>query len=66
MPRSLERKNQILRLTLAIGHVTRQGMGVTGGVPFGFNIGVKDGQAGGTLEGIDLVGLRGNSSGILL
>jgi len=33
----------------------RQGMGVTGGVPFGFNVGVKDGQAGGTLSGIDLV-----------
>lgn len=36
---------------------TRQGMGVTGGSPFGFDIGAPPGQ-GGTLKGLDL-GVRG-------
>jgi FKBP-type peptidyl-prolyl cis-trans isomerase 2 len=36
---------------------TRQGMGVTGGSPFGFDVGAKPGQ-GGTLKGLDL-GVRG-------
>ena len=35
---------------------TRQGMGVTGGSPAGFDVGAKG--AGGTLEGLDL-GVRG-------
>jgi FKBP-type peptidyl-prolyl cis-trans isomerase len=36
---------------------TRQGMGVTGGSPFGFDVGAPVGQ-GGTLKGLDL-GVRG-------
>ncbi len=36
---------------------TRQGMGVTGGSPFGFDVGAPPGQ-GGTLKGLDL-GVRG-------
>jgi FKBP-type peptidyl-prolyl cis-trans isomerase len=36
---------------------TRQGMGVTGGSPLGFDVGAKPGQ-GGTLKGLDL-GIRG-------
>lgn len=32
---------------------TRQGMGVGGGSPFGFDVGAKPGQ-GGTLKGLDL------------
>lgn len=35
---------------------SRQGMGVTGGTPLGFDVGAKG--AGGTLEGLDL-GVRG-------
>lgn len=34
-------------------HVDRQGMGVTGGEPVGFDVGAKG--AGGTLPGLDLV-----------
>lgn len=37
---------------------SRQGAGVTGGVPFGFDVGQPAGEAGGTLPGIDL-GVRG-------
>ena len=36
---------------------SRQGMGVTGGNPLGFDVGAKEG-AGGTLKGLDL-GVRG-------
>jgi FKBP-type peptidyl-prolyl cis-trans isomerase len=36
---------------------SRQGMGVTGGNPLGFDVGAKAG-AGGTLKGLDL-GVRG-------
>lgn len=36
---------------------TRQGQGVTGGTPFGFDVGAKESQ-GGTLKGLDL-GVRG-------
>ncbi|KAG2454353.1 hypothetical protein HYH02_001378 [Chlamydomonas schloesseri] len=37
---------------------SRQGMGVTGGTPFGFDVGTPAGEAGGTLPGLD-VGVRG-------
>ncbi|PNW70762.1 hypothetical protein CHLRE_17g733250v5 [Chlamydomonas reinhardtii] len=37
---------------------SRQGMGVTGGTPLGFNVGQPAGEAGGTLPGLD-VGVRG-------
>lgn len=37
---------------------SRMGMGVTGGTPVGFNIGVEEGSAGSILPGIDL-GIRG-------
>ncbi|GMH34326.1 hypothetical protein BSKO_02160 [Bryopsis sp. KO-2023] len=37
---------------------SRQGMGVTGGNPFGFDLGTESGTAGGTLKGLDL-GVRG-------
>eukprot|EP00803_Ostreobium_quekettii_P005311 evm.model.scf_340.2 EVM.evm.TU.scf_340.2 scf_340:10284-14045(+) len=37
---------------------SRQGMGVTGGTPFGFDVGAKSGTAGSTLKGLDL-GVRG-------
>ena len=38
------------------------GLGVTGGTPVGFNVGVGGGGGtGGTLDGIDLVGLRPHS-----
>ena len=37
---------------------SRQGMGVTGGTPLGFDVGQKAGDAGSTLPGID-VGVRG-------
>ncbi len=40
---------------------TRQGEGVTGGVPFGFDVGAKESQ-GGTLPGLDL-GVRGMKVG---
>lgn len=30
-------------------------MGVTGGNPFGFDLGTKSGESGGTLKGLDLV-----------
>jgi hypothetical protein len=40
---------------------TRQGEGVTGGVPFGFDVGAKE-SAGGTLVGLDL-GVRGMKVG---
>lgn len=36
---------------------SRQGMGVTGGNPLGFDVGAREG-AGGTLKGLDL-GVRG-------
>ncbi len=36
----------------------RVGMGVTGGTPFGFDVGQAPGAAGGTMAGIDL-GVRG-------
>lgn len=34
---------------------SRQGMGVTGGTPFGFDLGTREGTAGSTLKGLDLV-----------
>lgn len=37
---------------------SRMGMGVTGGTPFGFDVGQPAGSAGGTMTGIDL-GVRG-------
>lgn len=37
---------------------SRQGMGVTGGTPFGFDLGTREGMAGSTLKGLDL-GVRG-------
>lgn len=41
---------------------SRQGLGVTGGTPVGFNVGAEG--AGGTLPGIDLVRLsRGGAAG---
>lgn len=33
----------------------RLGMGVTGGTPFGFDLGAESGTPGGTLQGLDLV-----------
>ncbi|PNH05901.1 Peptidyl-prolyl cis-trans isomerase FKBP16-4, chloroplastic [Tetrabaena socialis] len=37
---------------------SRMGMGVTGGTPLGFNVGIEAGEAGGTLPGLDY-GVRG-------
>ncbi|GLC42927.1 hypothetical protein PLESTF_001704800 [Pleodorina starrii] len=37
---------------------SRQGMGVTGGTPLGFDVGTKAGEAGSTLPGLDY-GVRG-------
>ncbi|KAJ9516634.1 hypothetical protein QJQ45_015184, partial [Haematococcus lacustris] len=37
---------------------SRQGLGVTGGTPVGFNVGTPYGESGSTLPGIDL-GIRG-------
>ena len=36
----------------------RQGMGVTGGQPFGFDVGAKPGRGGAGIRGLDL-GVRG-------
>lgn len=36
-------------------------MGVTGGTPVGFNVGVAAGDAGSTLPGIDLVCMQGKA-----
>lgn len=47
-----------LRLLLPIASPRRQGMGVTGGTPMGFDIGQPAGAAGSTLAGVDL-GVRG-------
>lgn len=41
---------------------SRQGLGVTGGTPVGFNVGTAYGDAGSTLPGIDL-GVRGMKVG---
>ncbi|GAX75899.1 hypothetical protein CEUSTIGMA_g3342.t1 [Chlamydomonas eustigma] len=41
---------------------TRQGLGVTGGTPVGFNVGTVSGEPGSTLPGIDL-GVRGMKVG---
>ena len=49
---------KLRNLTVA---TSRQGMGVTGGTPYGFEVGLKPGQAGATfLKGMDLgvVGMR--------
>ncbi len=44
--------------TLTILHrfmTSRQGMGVTGGTPLGFDVGTPAGEPGGTLAGLDVV-----------
>ncbi|GIL49034.1 hypothetical protein Vafri_5516 [Volvox africanus] len=41
---------------------SRQGMGVTGGTPLGFDVGTKAGEAGSTLPGLDY-GVRGMKVG---
>jgi FKBP-type peptidyl-prolyl cis-trans isomerase len=45
------------KVPFSISVCSRQGLGVTGGSPLGFDVGAKQG-AGGTLKGIDL-GVRG-------
>lgn len=37
---------------------SRQGMGVTGGTPFGWDVGQPAGSAGSTLKGLDVVRTR--------
>ena len=46
-------KGSLLSIGNSQCHACRQGMGVTGGEPLGFDVGAK--AAGGTLPGLDLV-----------